>query len=918
MARKSQSVSFPPTALGGIGSGLPPPAMQTSAPFVTSDAPKNEDRRSLPQGRSFLWGLFSSSSSPKEPKNVRTKLSKAPPTAFSTTMKSLPEPRIGSISPELYNDPAFSSDPRSHLLSNSYYFLGPVPLPGQSSLKHEQPIDDSSRHSEQSKQSSVSPTDIKVSGVTPSSFVSAGPSSSASTPSLSFVQTPSPVTSTPSSSTSHATAMPPLQPLTAEPRSRSPHHPATYKLRIHNPDISNDDPPSYDESTSIPIRSEKRGDPRIDNSPPSEAEPSAAALRESPTHSQRTSPYETRSHSPARSFSSPNHSALVADSQASQPPQLPPQNIPQQMYQYQQQPAQRPSTSRHTTPEKSHPEEEAPQPTRRNAPLILRYDPPPEPQPTAEEHHQARAQAKRGRANQLDPIDELDQTNPLGMRLHHGGPYEAIQKVVNSKNKEQQNRPQRNHSNSSVENLQTSAAPAPFTPFGAPLNLTPGQILPHNFQLYSQARPLQNQVSTRQQQAPSQDSYQTRLYQPADVQPHPLRSRSSSGQVHRAADQDQYQRGTGVPFNPYDLGPIHHSQSHQAPRSHQPVPPVTHPAVPAVRPARSNQSVRQSPRPVTPVHEDEDAYGGIVDAYGGIEEEEAPALAPMAHRSERRSAPVPAPAANVTPGLNLQRSQTSVTPRYPNVPLGSATLRAEPINVPQPTPYPSSYDGHGRSNVSYTQPPPHGTPYESNSRILDPVGYEASRMRQPFMDQHNQPPPQRMAQAMAPQPMATPRMVYQQLAPQQRPPPPVRQLAPSIQSSSSAYRNGPPPKHLPSNLVMPTPLQNAPPKASSVSQPHRIDPRHQASSQFSVHHQPPRPSTAPSKGFGVVMLPSENQKIVRKGSSVAARVPTTGVAFAASIVDPTFTRQASVKPKALPVQKQKVPKRVLSKKRVDF
>lgn len=66
------------------------------------------------------------------------------------------------------------------------------------------------------------------------------------------------------------------------------------------------------------------------------------------------------------------------------------------------------------------------------------------------------------------------------------------------------------------------------------------------------------------------------------------------------------------------------------------------------------------------------------------------------------------------------------------------------------------------------------------------------------------------------------------------------------------------------------------------------------------------------------MLPSENQKIVRKGSSVAARVPTTGVAFAASIVDPTFTRQASVKPKALPVQKQKVPKRVLSKKRVDF
>lgn len=69
----------------------------------------------------------------------------------------------------------------------------------------------------------------------------------------------------------------------------------------------------------------------------------------------------------------------------------------------------------------------------------------------------------------------------------------------------------------------------------------------------------------------------------------------------------------------------------------------------------------------------------------------------------------------------------------------------------------------------------------------------------------------------------------------------------------------------------------------------------------------------------MVMLPSENQKILRKGSSVAARVPAAGVAFAANIdyVEPAFTRQASVRPKA-PAEKHKVPKRVLSKKRVDF
>ncbi|KAK0246291.1 hypothetical protein EDD85DRAFT_966534 [Armillaria nabsnona] len=922
MARKSQSVSFPPT-----------PAMQTGVHSATvSDAPKKEGRRS------FLWCLFSSSSSPKEHKKSadgRAKLSKAPPMSAST--KTLREPRIGSVSPELYNDPAFSSDPRSHLFSNSYSFLGPAPVPGQSSLKHEQPVDASPRHSEWSKQSSDSHSKAPE---PPFSFVSAGPSYSVSTPSLSFVQTPSPVTSTPSSS-NHAAAMLPSQPLATEPhpRSRSPQQPATYKLRIHNPDLyTSDDPPPYDESTSIPVRSEKRGpgDYRVNNSPPTEAGPSAAPPRESPTHSQRTSP---RPQSPSHSFSSPAHSnrsALVAESPASEPQPLPTQEIPQQMYQYQQQQQpQRPSNSRHTTPEKSHPEEDAPQPIRRNAPLILRYEPPPEPQPTAEEHRHARAQAKRGRTNQLDPIDEMDQTNPLGMRLHHGGPYEAIQKVVKSKSKEQQNRPQRNHDNSSIENLHTNAAPAPFTPFGAPLNLTPGQVLPHNYQPYlqpaAQPRPLQIQIQAptlQRPQASSLDPYQTRQYEPADVQPHPPQSRSSSRQVHQAADQDQYQRG-GVQFNHYD-SPIHHSQTHQPPRSHQPVLPAVQP----VQPARSDPIVRRSPRPVTPVHEEnyEDAYGGIVDAYGGVEEEvPAPAPVSMIPRPERRSAPVPPPAAHVTPGLNLQRSQTAVTPRHHNVPLGYAT--PEHVDFPQPTPYPhpSSYDGHGRPDVSYT---PHGTPYGSNSRILDPVGYEASRMRQPFVEQYNQPPPppQRMPQPippqqripqpippqqMAPPPAANPRMAYQQMAPQQRPPP-VRQPAPSIQSSSSAYQNRPPPKHLPSNLVMPTPLRNAPSKSSSMPQPHHIDPRHQASSQFPVRHASARPSTAPSNGtgFGVVMLPSENQKILRKGSSVAARVPAAGVAFAANIdyVDPAFTRQVSVKP----VEKHKIPKRVLSKKRVEF
>jgi hypothetical protein len=36
----------------------------------------------------------------------------------------------------------------------------------------------------------------------------------------------------------------------------------------------------------------------------------------------------------------------------------------------------------------------------------------------------------RNRRNKLDRIDELDESNPLGIPVHHGGPYEAIQRSV--------------------------------------------------------------------------------------------------------------------------------------------------------------------------------------------------------------------------------------------------------------------------------------------------------------------------------------------------------------------------------------------------------------------------------------------------------------------------------------------------------
>jgi len=39
----------------------------------------------------------------------------------------------------------------------------------------------------------------------------------------------------------------------------------------------------------------------------------------------------------------------------------------------------------------------------------------------------------RGRLQDLDQIDELDETNPWGIPIHHGGPYEAVNAQVNKR-----------------------------------------------------------------------------------------------------------------------------------------------------------------------------------------------------------------------------------------------------------------------------------------------------------------------------------------------------------------------------------------------------------------------------------------------------------------------------------------------------
>lgn len=93
-------------------------------------------------------------------------------------------------------------------------------------------------------------------------------------------------------------------------------------------------------------------------------------------------------------------------------------------------------------------------------------------------------------ARALDMIDELDESNPLGIPLHHGGPYEAIQKIVGSN-------PNGRPRASRLEQQQSSLHSHPFR-FDVPLNLSPGQVLPHSVTAYYRPQvPMDSAISFR-------------------------------------------------------------------------------------------------------------------------------------------------------------------------------------------------------------------------------------------------------------------------------------------------------------------------------------------------------------------------------------------------------------------------------------
>ncbi|KAJ3895501.1 hypothetical protein GG344DRAFT_73019 [Lentinula edodes] len=601
----------------------------------------------------------------------------------------------------------------------------------------------------------------------------------------------------------------------------------------------------------------------------------------------------------------------------------------------------------------------------------------------------------------LDPIDELDESNPLGLSLHHGGPYEAIKKVTQTPREPQnpynKSIPQQaaHVSTQKTSSSRQTFIPAarPFVPFGASLNLTPGQILPRNYQPYSQP-PLRipNHLTPYPQRNNSDFSVHQVLY------PQPALQNQQITNLQKHTPQHLMQ------------APLHHPQHH-----HQAQPPIhreqpyvqqntsqfstQHPSQLGVR-ARADlfdAEPAQPPSPLLSVPQrfEDDAssiYGDEADAYDGIEDEEISQdldnpTSEILHQPESfthfKSAPdMPQTYIDNATAIedDVARALYTGFSAFGEGPPISDGREAFSRSVPVPTlPPGASYRPPPRRHEQQERPleyPEEQTPYTPyvTANQSDGVWHRRATSLDPDYNLHGSQLPQHrsmnpghphvsvtrnlgrvpelnpdnVVQLRAVKPYPQPQQ-FAPLPPNGNPERPVRSKpAPSIQQSISSTnsRNGLPPRHVPAKLTMPQPLYNpnAPPTPRDIAVPSNKPqvrfqpPPHNSGVSLSVPLSQTRPSTRNSVPESskvqaqIIPMATDSRKVLRKRSSVQAVGP--GTASVMAVGTPNIPRsnypptrsKSEMRPPAtgnrtnsisVPPDK-KAPRRLLSKKRAEF
>ncbi|KAL0951454.1 hypothetical protein HGRIS_008143 [Hohenbuehelia grisea] len=443
------------------------------------------------------------------------------------------------------------------------------------------------------------------------------------------------------------------------------------------------------------------------------------------------------------------------------------------------------------------------------------------------------------RRGQLDRIDELDETNPLGLHIHHGGPYEAINRLVSEQRghtRDPAHAPKKRHAGSGGSKA-SSISVMSAVPMS--LNIVPGQIIPRDFALGARA------IINVPKHA-SQPIYPSHLYNiPMDRPPsegNPPRHPDVSGQY--PVKQESSRSSNSTP-----LRHQHHSQSlppqppafsaaHRAPGefsagSHH----LVEPPAPEFNPyAQYSSSAQPYAGRSAPDQRNtqEGPWSPSQDFVRSPGSSSGVIAAPIPHHfpqntnhEPERLAPEPRPPVHGTPSPVYSHKDAYGGIDPPSEEYEASTSRGPSPHAPasrEPSPMQGAADA---SSASTSVSSHHGQTWSSPAVAAQPADkLQAAHDEAVRITGHNPapsfPPPVNVEQNTE-----ALHITDHNPTPSLSPPVNVERyndarstITPSSKAPSMApsrYR-GPPPKtaHLPRRLVMPTPLQQSPPLPSAT------------------------------------------------------------------------------------------------------
>ncbi|KAK7064383.1 hypothetical protein R3P38DRAFT_2824182 [Favolaschia claudopus] len=553
-------------------------------------------------------------------------------------------------------------------------------------------------------------------------------------------------------------------------------------------------------------------------------------------------------------------------------------------------------------------------------------------------------------AYDLDRIDELDESNPLGVALHHEGPFQVIASVLKA--------PHVNPSPYSPPHMRAPRAPKPLANNGGSLGISPGQILPRNFtQLYHPSGIPPQSTTNRNYNMPPQASTS---YLPPQQLGHPLHntrhSPTNQRNSSRLQQQPYYPHPQPTPLTQH----VHLTQDAQTsyiPTQYDPLD-VLHEQKMLVH-ADTTPMVDTRVHPpgshsVLPSEDNSDAYGGIeVDPSPQQERYSAPPVP-----SSSRVDPYAMPQDHTSSSEYEPRRHTVQNPldfnaaNQPPIPHSRRDLASNsyPQSYPNGRPVNSGYDprlvhNSGPPNARQSSSGIHYNP-QSNGQHFAPqqphppqsMGYnpEQDRRRpashQPaptpynnYSDERNrpasfQPVPRAAPVDLARQEYDRAQKRHRHLEALAKDRPQSVNIAPSIATTNNPSRRLP--QHTPKHLVMPTPLQqNSPLPGSS---PARAYPNGHYESPNSSQTRLPLKQAQPITRAQTIQMDG-NRHLLKKRTSVAAP-PAPVNHMPPKVAAPTRQRSYMEPPPTIPGppisrpmhDREKKPKRLLSKRRSDF